>query len=237
MRIGLFTDSHYCNKEMLGEGRRPALGYERIENELPKFKDNGVDLVICLGDLVDDCHNEKENIEMVRKISSMIRSFGMDFYCLMGNHDYQNFTREEFNFLTDGAYPPFSVSAKKSVLIFLDCNYEDSGEVYKKGEVDWVNTRLPDDQIELLKKTLSENKDKKAYVFMHQNIDRDVDKCHIVHNAEEIRKILLESGHVEAVIQGHFHSGQRNEIDGIKYITLPAVCGISGDFFEIMDIE
>ena len=32
MRIGLFTDSHYCNKEMLGEGRRPALGYERIEN-------------------------------------------------------------------------------------------------------------------------------------------------------------------------------------------------------------
>ena len=102
MRIGLFTDSHYCNKEMLGEGRRPALGYERIENELPKFKENGVELVICLGDLVDDCHDEIKNIEMIRKISFMIRSFGMDFYCLMGNHDYQNFTREEFNFLTDG---------------------------------------------------------------------------------------------------------------------------------------
>jgi len=237
MRIGLFTDSHYCNKEKLGEGRRPALGYERIENELSKFKNSGVDLVICLGDLVDDCHDEKENIEMIRKISSMIRSFGMNFYCLMGNHDYQNFTREEFNFLTDGAYPPFSVSTKKSTLIFLDCNYEDSGEIYRKGEVDWVNTRLPEEQIELLKRTLSENKEKKAYIFMHQNIDKDVDGCHIVHNAEKIREILTENGHVEAVIQGHFHSGHRNEIDGIKYITLPAVCGINGDFFEIMDID
>ena len=73
---------------------------------------------------------------------------------------------------------------------------------------------------------------------MHQNIDRDIDRCHIVHNAEEIRKILSESGNVDTVIQGHFHGGHRNEIDGVKYIALPAVCGaVKGDFFEIMDID
>ena len=237
MRIGLFTDCHYCNREALGGERHPALGFERIEKELLNFKGMGVDLVICLGDLVDDCFNEKDNIEMIRKISSMIRSYGMDFYCLMGNHDYQNFTRDEFNFLTDGAYPPFTLETKKSILIFLDCNYEDSGEIYHKGSVDWVNTRLPDDQMARLKKCLQESREKKAYIFSHQNIDRDVDACHIVHNAHKIRELLSDSGNVEAVIQGHFHKGHLNEIDGIRYITLPSVCGPDAKFFEIMDIE
>ncbi len=237
MKIGLFTDAHYCNFENLGGSRFPEAAYERIERGLDLFKKENVDLVICLGDLVDDCKNEKDNIDSIRKITSMIRSYGIDFYCLMGNHDYQNFTREEFDFLTDGAYPPFTLETEKSLLVFLDCNYEDSGEVYRKGEVDWMNTRLPEDQIRKLRDCLSQNRRKKIYVFSHQNIDKDAPGSHIVHNADEIRALFNEYGNVEAVIQGHYHSGHKNIIDGIKYITLPALCEGEAEFFEILDIE
>ena len=232
MKIGLFTDSHYSDKTA-SSNRLHSLSYEKIEEAMLYFKKNDVDLVICLGDLTDDCINVEDNPKALKKLMKMINSYGIKFYSLMGNHDCQSFTKENFDLLTSGAYPPFKIENETSVLIFLDCNYEISGEAYKVGKVDWTNTCLTNDQIDALKDTL--NTKKKKYVFVHQNLDPGVEEHHIVHTADVIRKIL-EKASVELVVQGHYHLGHDNKINGIKYHTLPAMCEGKENCFEILDI-
>ena len=232
MKIGLFTDPHYSDKEA-SSNRLHSLSYDKIKKAMISFKKNSVDLVICLGDLTDDCVNVNDNPKALKEISKMINSFGIKFYSLMGNHDCLSFTKEEFNALTGGAYPPFKIETDKTVLIFLDCNYNDNGEKYKVGNVDWTNAYLPKTQFEALKKAL--NTEKEKYVFVHQNLDKGVEEHHIVHNAEEIRKII-EEAHVNMVIQGHYHLGHNNLINSVKYHTLPAMCEGEGNHFEILII-
>ena len=233
MKIGLFTDPHYSDKEA-SSTRLHSLSYDKVKEAMTYFKSQNVDLVICLGDLSDDCVDIKDNPKALGKISEMINSFGIKFYSLMGNHDCQGFTKEEFDNLTGGAYPPFKIENETSILIFLDCNYEDNGEKYKVGMVDWINTFLPDDQLENLKKELENNKD--VYIFVHQNFDNTVEEHHIVYNADKNRALFEKSNNVKMVIQGHYHLGKDTEINGVKYHTLSAMCEGQTNCFEVIDL-
>ncbi len=233
MKIGLFTDPHYSDKQIPSADRHHALSYNKIYDAMTHFKKENVDFVICLGDLTDDCVDIKDNPKALKRLIEMIDSFGIKFYSLMGNHDYQSFTREEFNSLTNGAYPPFKIENEKSVLIFLDCNYKNDGTIYEAGKVDWTNTCLPQDQLDALKIALNSAKEK--YIFMHQNIDSGVEEHHIVHNAKEIRKELEKATNVKMIIQGHYHSGHESIINGINYHTLPAMCEGKENYYEIIE--
>lgn len=232
MKIGLFTDPHYSDKAA-SSTRLHSLSYEKIQNAMKYFKENEVELVICLGDLTDDCVDINDNPKALEKLTKMINSYGIKFYSLMGNHDCHSFTKEEFDELTNSAYPPFKIETDNAVLIFLDCNYSDNGEKYKVREVDWTNTFLPNEQISRLKEALDTTKDK--YIFLHQNLDNDVEDHHIVHNAEDIRRIL-EKASVKLVIQGHYHLGHDNRINGVDYHTLAAMCEGYQNCYEIINI-
>ena len=234
MKIGLFTDPHYSDKLTPSCDRYHALSYDKIREAMAYFKEQNVDLVICLGDITDDCVDINDNSKALIKLTEMINSFGIKFYSLMGNHDCLSFTREEFNILSNGAYPPFKIENENSILVFLDCNYNDNGEAYKVRDIDWTNTFLPKEQLDKLRELLKSSKNK--YIFLHQNLDRDVDAYHIVHNAEKIRKVLENATNVKMVIQGHFHSGHDNVINGINYHTLRAMCTGKENYYEILEI-
>lgn len=234
MKIGLFADPHYSDKTTPSSNRCHALSYDKINDAMIYFKNEKVDLVICLGDLTDDCIDVSDNPKALGKLSRMIDSFGIKFYSLMGNHDCLSFTNEEFDILTNGAYPPFKIEADTSTLIFLDANYLDNGEKYKKGDIDWTNTFLPNEQIKALKQELKSDKNK--YVFVHQNIDNTVEENHIIHNADKIRELLENASNVKMVIQGHYHNGKDSEINGIKYHTLRAMCEGVDNYYEIIEI-
>ena len=236
MKIGLFSDPHYCHIE-IPSPRRFTLSYRKITEAMECFKAEGVELVICLGDLVDDCRNDEDNVRSIEKIVALIRSYGIPFYCLMGNHDYQNFTREEFNRLTGGAYPPARLDVSNSTLLFLDCNYGDDGRVYEPGKVNWVDTRLPEEQLNALKANLADSTVKNAYVFAHQSIENEVEEHHIVHNAAHIRAALASSGKVRAMLQGHYHPGHDTTIDGVTYHTVAAMCEGEANPYEIFEIK
>ena len=237
MKLGLFTDPHYSTKELACKTRRPSLSYGKIGEAMEYFKNESVDAVICLGDLVDDSGSFEENVDAIKRITALIRSFGLPFYCMMGNHDYQNFSREEFNEYTDGAYPPFSIEMGKSLLIFLDCNYRKCGRIYAPGDVDWKDTRLPDEQLQKMGELIEANPEKNVYVLSHQNIDSTIRADHVTDNADDIRAILNSYANVRTVIQGHYHRGNDNVIDGIKYHTLPAMCEGEGNYFEIYEVK
>ena len=72
--------------------------------------------------------------------------------------------------------------------------------------------------------------------MLHENLDPNVEEHHIVKNAAEIREILEASGKVRTVIQGHFHEGADSVVNGIRYITLPAMCEGEENSYRIIDL-
>lgn len=236
MKLGLFTDPHYCTKDVTCGTRRPVLSYGKIREAMDAFRDARVDLVVCLGDLMDDCGSPEANTQKLREVSALIRSYGIPFYCLMGNHDCGDFARADFDRDTGGSYPPFVHRDGGKTLLFLDANYLDAGSPYDAENLDWTNAFLPDDQVERLRDELAREETAEAYVFLHQNLDPGVERHHIIRNAETVRAILRDSGKVKTVFQGHYHPGHDAVIDGIRYHTLPAMCEGEENRFEIVEI-
>lgn len=194
------------------------------------------DCVICLGDLTDDSGSDEANAQRLKEISAAIHSYGKPFYCLMGNHDCDAFEWDAFNELTGGAIPPFCLRNGEKALVFLDANYDANEMRYSVGKVDWTDTRIPSDQIAALDRLLKDPDIDEAIIFVHQNLDPNVQWQHIIANSGEIREMLSNSGKVRRVIQGHYHPGYDSIIDGIRYHTLPAMCEGEKNYFEIMDI-
>ena len=222
MKLLLFTDSHYCQKDLACRTRRPLLSYGKVEEMLAACPD--ADLLICLGDFIDDGGDHDANVAHTQALMALIRRAGIPFYTLMGNHDCHAFSREEFASLTDGAVPPFVHRVGGKALIFLDAGYSDNGQIYEPGRIDWKNCYLPPEQLAQLRLALADPAVEEAYVFIHQNLDPEVQVDHIVRNAADARAILAESGKVRTVYQGHYHRGHEAVFDGIPYITLPAMC-------------
>lgn len=234
MKIGIFTDSHYSSKEVSNKTRRPSLSLGKIHQAMEEFHD--VDCIVCLGDLVDTCETYQECEAKLREIGLLIRSVGVPFYCLRGNHDCDLFTEEQFYEGIGTEKPPFSLKMGSDMLVFLDANYDSDGKTYLPGCVDWTDTMLPDDQMESLKTVLADRAVTNVYVFIHQNVDPDVQWQHILSNAEQVRNVISGSGKVKRVIQGHYHPGHNNEIDGVAYHTLPAMCEGERNYYEVMEI-
>lgn len=238
MKLALFTDPHYCDKDVTCRTRRPLLSYGKIREAMETFVREGVDFVLCLGDIIDKCDDMQTNIEKTKEIAALIHSYPLPFYSLMGNHDAHVFTRLEFNELVNDMpfTPPSSIRVKGKDLILLNANYNDDGTPYIPGEVDWKNTYIPEEQLRNLEQKLNDPDTAEAYVFLHQNLDPEVQKDHIVRNADRVREIIRASGKVKAVFQGHYHKGHHAIIDGIPYYTLPAMCEGEENRFEIIDI-
>jgi hypothetical protein len=87
-----------------------------------------------------------------------------------------------------------------------------------------------------MEQRLREDDVSEAYVFLHQNLDPEVQKDHIVRNAEIVREYIRDSGKVRAVFQGHYHKGHQTVIDGIPYHTLPAMCEGEENRFLIIEL-
>ena len=97
MKIGLFSDAHYCHSESLDNTRRPSLSLKKIKEAMDNFKEANVDVCFCLGDLTD--HSPADTKESVvscfKEALSLILSYGIPFHFVPGNHDYLMMTAKE----------------------------------------------------------------------------------------------------------------------------------------------
>ena len=223
MKIGLFSDPHYCKIERLGETRMPALSYNKVKEAMEHFKAQKVDICFCLGDLTDSPEgvtkdDAKRNLE---EILCLINSYGIPFYLVPGNHDFITLTREDL--LRAGIKTPPYVVENEYSFIILDANYRSNMEHFDTAGVVWTDSNLPKEQIDFLKTALNESK-KNVIVLVHENLDPSLEETHIIKNANEIREIIKNSGKVKMVIQGHFHGGNEIMVDDIPYFTVGGMC-------------
>jgi len=231
MKLGIFTDSHYSSHEVTCYNRYNSQSLRKIQEAYKYFKEQKCDLIICLGDLIDHEDTEEMVISRVSEIAPIVRECSIPTVCLLGNHDAYSIDENKFYSIL-GLEAPCDMECDGRLLVFMDNNYFASGEHYSVGKCLWTDTFYPFEQ-ELKAKISAFDGD--VYLFMHQNIDPAAEYRHRLHNADSLFEFINGCGKVKAVFQGHYHPGCRSEHNGVKYITLPAMCENEGAYF-IFDI-
>ncbi len=232
MKLGIFTDLHYTKHPQKGR-EFTATAPERVQKAMKAFDEEKVDAVICLGDIVDKGADHAEELSCWQEILTEIKKYPYPFYCVPGNHDYEVMIGEEFSTVSGMPKYPFFVDVAHSRLIFLDACYRFSGKRYDEAGMVWTETMIPKDQLCFLEKTLSDT-DRPCYLFLHQNLDKAIDKDYHIKSERKIRRILKKSHKVKAVFSGHYHAGAYNVIGGIKYITVPSMTDTDVNEFMIV---
>ena len=157
MKIGLFTDCHYCKAEYMGPTRRPRLSMEKIKEAMDEFKANGVDMVFCLGDMTDHDENstKEQIIDCFKEAMQLISSYEIPFYLVPGNHDYLVMSANDMEKESGFKIPPYTIETNTYNFIILDANYRSNMVRFDKAGVEWTDSNLPPQQVEFLKSVLN----------------------------------------------------------------------------------
>lgn len=210
VKIGVIADIH------MRKGHISEVS-DQLEKTVENLRESSPDLVVALGDLIEQESPEKdrENLERVKEI--------MDFDCpvrfMGGNHDAMNFSNNELEeVLGNELWGVKKVRDEK--IIFL--NTSSPWLSGSRGEV-------TDEQLEMLEHEME--KDEQATIFVHHPIHyHDVQESYwwdtyperaFCGNKKEINRIL-NSEKVRGVINGHLHEHYITEYKGISHVTLNA---------------
>ena len=188
------------------------------------------DRVVFLGDYLDPYGFEgiavSDAVENFREIIGFAKQHPGKVVMLLGNHDMDCITKEDFLQHTRNpgkargrSYYSFTVRGIQ--FIVLDANFNEDRSPYSRGNFDWKKAYLPNEEIEWLRGELQRSR-RPAIVCCHQLLDSfsDVRPEVCVGNAEEAVRLLEESGRVLAVLQGHHHTGYYSQRRGIHYWTM-----------------
>lgn len=193
-------------------------GEERIASFIRAAKDEKVDFIIELGDF---CRLDSASQVYLK----LWDSFEGDKYHVIGNHDMDNYTPEEYvaGMKMPGRY--YSFDKGDFHFIVLDGNNLYDGKEYThyaKANY-YVNPKMrafiDPEQMAWLKQDLAAT-DKKCVLFSHQSIEQ------FLNNGATVRQILEEenrrAGFKKVVLAfgGHNHSNYTKEINGITYMQI-----------------
>jgi predicted phosphodiesterase len=224
LRFGIVTDAHYADAESRG-GRTYRDGLKLMRECVETMNQEKVDFVIELGDFKDQDNPpiEAKTLTYLKTIESEFTKFSGPRYHVLGNHDMDSLSKKDFLKSVENTGIPkeksyYAFVHKGLQCIVLDANFKRDGTPYDKGNFDWKDANIPKEELDWLRKTLSEHNGK-SMVFVHQRLDND-GAAICVRNAAEVRKILEESKKVVAVFSGHDHPGAKSVIKGIHYYTL-----------------
>jgi alkaline phosphatase len=224
LRFGMVTDAHYADTESRG-GRVYRDGLKLMRECVETMNQEKVDFVIELGDFKDQDNPpvEAKTLTYLNMIESEFVKFTGPRYHVLGNHDMDSLSKKAFLEAVENTGIPkeksyYAFVHKGVQFIVLDASFKRDGTPYDKGNFDWKDANIPKEEMEWLRKTLSEHNGK-AIVFVHQRLDND-GAAICVRNAAEVRKLLAESKKVVAVFSGHDHPGAKTVMEGIHYYTL-----------------
>lgn len=219
MKLGLYTDPHYSSQEITGGNRYNRRSLEKMRAAYQAFQKAGCDLILCLGDLTDTEDTKEQEMANMREVAALFAASPIPTVVVMGNHDAYVFQPDEFYALLGGCEPQ-DLTTEGKTLLFLNANHNPDGSAYHPHAFQWDECYIP---TEGLAERL-DAADGEVTVFLHQNLDPACPADHRPVNADQVHRILANSGKVKAVYQGHFHWGQDTVTDGIHYVTLPAMC-------------
>lgn len=193
-------------------------GEERIASFIRAAKDEKVDFIIELGDF---CRLDSASQVYLK----LWDSFEGDKYHVIGNHDMDSYTPEEYvaGMKMPGRY--YSFDKGDFHFIVLDGNNLYDGKEYTHyAKANYyvdpkMRAFIDPEQMAWLKQDLAAT-DKKCVLFSHQSIEQ------FLNNGATVRQILEEenrrAGFKKVVLAfgGHNHSNYTKEINGITYMQI-----------------
>ena len=240
--IGLVTDLHYA--PMTVGNRYCGESLSKLRAGVTTLQTRNVDLLVCLGDVIDKSETVEKEIVRVREVADTLARLPVDHHFVLGNHDVSELTKDQFLAACEAEATYYSFDFKGVHLIILDSNFNPDGESFAPGNFCWNNAWIGTEQLAWLETDLAAAGDSPTLVFCHANLDSRFRKDgqlngHVVKDAPKVRTILETSGIVKAVIQGHDHGGQQSVIHGIPYITLRAMVegsGLAQNAFSVLSL-
>ena len=230
--FGLVTDCHYADLPLAV--RPMPVGDAAYRDSLAKMREfvsvmNRVRpaFAIELGDFKDQGPDKAATLGFLDKIEGEFAQFAGARYHVLGNHDMDRLTKDDFlthvtNAGQTKAQAHYSFVKNGVTFIVLDACYNAKMEHYTPGNWQWDDANVPPVELAWLEKELAAAKGH-VVVFCHQRIDPAAEKQHLVKNAEAVRKVLEASGKVKGVFTGHQHAGGFCQERGITYYSLRAL--------------
>jgi alkaline phosphatase len=235
LRLGLVTDLHYADKAARGT-RHYRETLTKFAEVARRFDQEKPDLVVCLGDAIDSAASLGAEKGYLRRIAKEFSLLPGRHHFVLGNHCVENLTKSEFLGIVGQERSYYSFDAAGYHFAVLDACFTSDGKPYGRKNFKWADARLPPAELEWLRADLGKTPHK-TIVFVHQCLD--VIPPFGVNNGSEVRKLLHDSAKVLAVLQGHYHWGNYQEIGGLHYCTLSAVVegsGAENNAYATMDI-
>ncbi|MCC8093912.1 MAG: metallophosphoesterase [Tannerellaceae bacterium] len=190
VRFGIVTDLHYAGREK-GGTRYYQQSIDKLQTAIELFNQSDLDFIIELGDCKDqDIEPDRTTtLAYLEQIESVFQSFNGPAYHVLGNHDMDSISKEDF--FQHTSYPR-QTNGKGSCsfltggikCIVLDANFQKDGSDYNKGNFDWIEAFIPEQEKDWLRKELTGH-DYPVIIFTHQLLDSfsGVEKELYIHNA------------------------------------------------------
>lgn len=234
LRFGIITDPHFSYSPDLGK-RKYNQSVKKLNEAIEVFNKSNLDFIIELGDFKDMGKEPsiKNSLRSLADIEKTFQKFKGNCYHVLGNHDMDNLSKEQFlSNITSSKKPKnknyYSFKHKGYKCIVLDANYTKEGEDYCCNNFNWEEALIPQKEIDWLKKELKEGTEP-IIIFTHQLLDSKTGLYSglYVINSDEVNLLLQQSKRVLAVFQGHHHDGSYGFHEKIHYFTLRGM--IEGD--------
>jgi 3',5'-cyclic-AMP phosphodiesterase len=224
MRLAFISDEHFGPRAYHEGKLRKLTDQAAVLTERFVERMNGVDrpdLVINLGDVVEDASREQD-LEEYGKFISILSRLEAKVLHVAGNHDQAYLTDDDLRALW-GHSGELHYCVDFGGFRFV---------VLRTIEHKDVSIRLPQEQIEFARDALSSSALPAIVLMHHPASDQDLTgnrwfeaRPYVCRVAERkaLRRVLEESGKVRAVFNGHVHWNHLDVIRGIPYVTLQSL--------------
>ncbi len=233
MKIAIINDVHIGKP--LERNRILRAASPLVESALPQIlkqieKQHVPDLLVNLGDLIRSENKERDQ-ERYSSALAPFKNVACEVLHMLGNHELKQMEVHDVERLwQEKGYFQKSYGLKdlgSASLLWLGMEYTPE-RGYKH--------RLPDEQLQWLEEVVS-SIDKPLIVFSHCALDdQDVygnyfyegyevkdKRAFFLENYEKIQAILATCPWVEIIIQAHLHYFHTKMINGVPYVTCPAL--------------
>ena len=235
-RFGMITDLHYADKAPSGSRHyRDTLA--KLEKASDKIRTANPDFMVELGDLIDAADSVETELRYLKRINQEFSQLSKQRHYVLGNHCVDTLKKEEFLSEVQQKKSFYSFDSGNTHFIILDSCFRSDGTPYSRKNFKWTDANVPPHELEWLRSDLAANK-RPTIVLAHQRLDSKDN--HGVRNATDVRRILENSGNVQAVFQGHSHKNDYKDLNGIHYCTMVAMVegkGVNNNGFSLVQIK
>jgi predicted phosphodiesterase len=244
LTVGLVADMHYAPRVLYDRYCSDSLG--KLQAALRTFAEREVGLVVNLGDSINVAEEPGTEGEYLRAVAEVLAAYPGQCRCVMGNHEVEALTKAEACALLGEMLPAphYTFEAQGIHCVVLDGNCHEDGSDFACGEFDWAQAWLAEGQLRWLAADLAAHADCPTVIFCHENLDErlwegNLDP-HVLRNEASVREIIAVAGNVRAIIQGHYHVGRWDAIEGIPVFTAAAMVtgpGLENNAFAIVTLN